>query len=557
MSLFRRLKRTSRPAVSRAHRRPTLEVLEDRCVLWAYDPTFTSAGLPSGHVFVPNSGEASSILLQDDGKVILGGWVGSGTQMHFGMTRVRGDGQLDPTFGNGGMVQLPFYDNESFQAILAMAIQPWDGAIVVTGLTSPAAGQGFVFALMRFDSNGQLDQSFGGVNGDEPGKVSFRFENELGQTMTNGRSMALAIQDDRKIVVGGTADFLPQGGTGERFAIARLNTDGTLDPTFGEDGMNLFEARDQGEIHSMELMPADEDGLQKIVVAGIDRLSVAAGYDFAVARLLSDGRPDPTFAPDSPYSGIRLIDFGFGHADLAWDLVVQPHDGKIVVTGVNGYLSEFGDAHGDFAVVRLTQDGMLDPDFGVDGKAVADIAYYDIGYGVALQQHGKNANKIIVAGYTLVQGTGFVLTGARFNTDGSVDETFVSNFTNTAEHGDQARGVVIQPDDKIVAGGFHTELQIGGFAAVRLCSNPRRCAVPIQLQPISPLPAPDISPIPSRGHQLTTPSTREKESRHETPTTHRPSSPVPSRSKLIARVQQPVQPFVADLYFSVLGHLSN
>ncbi len=474
---------------------PKLEALEERCLLsWKFDPTFTGTGLPAGHVFEPNSGEASAVLLQPDRKILLGGWSSNDGKTYSTIFRMLPNGQPDPTFGSGGTVRYQFYASTVFQSVYTMTLQPWDNAIVVAGIASPGPGQSTVFALMRFLPNGEVDESFGGFNGDEPGKVSLRFENDQGEPADHNAARAIAIQDDQKIVIAGKADFDLDTSVGDEFAIARLHNNGALDSSFGDGGQRVFGAREQDEFHAMLLLPPDGVGEQKILVAGKDRASLAEGFDIIVARLLPDGQTDQSFAPDSAFPGIRIIDFGPGHSDIGFSMVRQPNDGKIVVAGLTNYLSEFGDSFGDFAVIRLDPEGTLDPSFGSGGLATADFDYFDTAFGVGLQRAGTNANKIVVAGYSLVPDVGLKLTGARFHTDGSVEQTFVDNFTGTGGHGDQARGLAIQPwDDKIVAGGFHTTDQAHGFAAVRLCADPPQCRRPIAL-PLSDGDRPDAPP---------------------------------------------------------------
>jgi uncharacterized delta-60 repeat protein len=479
------------------HRPLYLERLEDRCLpSWALDPTFTTPGYPPGHVFFPNFGEASSAVFQKDGKIVAAGYTGEipGNQ-NFSVVRFLPNGQPDPTFGNGGEVNFDFYHNSGADAVLSLAIQPWDSKIVVAGIASPTGSGGplgLVFALARFNPDGTPDLSFGGVNGDDPGKVSITFTDQSGQPALSALAYAVAVQDDHRIVVGGTADFSPDPTAGSWFAAARLNADGTLDPTFGRGGKALFAGGENDQIHALLLLPDDGTG-QKIVFAGQDRPAPGAGKDFAVGRLLPNGTPDAGFAPGSPYPGIRLLSFGAGHSDTAWGLLRQPFDGKLVVTGGTQYVSQFGDALEDFALARLTPDGDSDPGFGAGGQTTLDIGYNDIAYGVALQNQGADAHKIVIAGYTLFQNGPISFSGARFFPDGALDSTFVVGFPNSSGHGDQAQEVLVQPgDDKIVAVGFHTSPTVGGFAAVRLCADPRACAA--HLPPPTPVPAPPHGP---------------------------------------------------------------
>src|SRR5262249_36307079 len=158
---------------------------------------------------------------------------------------------------------------------------------------------------------------------------------------------------------GGTADFDLNPTRGGRFALARLDPDGRLDPSFRGNGKEIFVVRDNDEIHALQLLPDDGSG-QRIVFGGQDLIAPGVGNNMAVGRLMPDGTPDPTFADGSPYPGIRLISFGMGHNDGVTALLRQPADGKILVVGSTQHYSEFGDFLGDFAIARLTPAGTLD-----------------------------------------------------------------------------------------------------------------------------------------------------------------------------------------------------
>lgn len=152
---------------------------------------------------------------------------------------------------------------------------------------------------------------------------------------------------------------------------------------------------------------------------------------------------DMTFAGD----GKVTTHIPFGTEDEARGVVIQP-DGKIVVAGVSTHLSSW-----DFAVVRYHADGSLDMDFDGDGCATTDFASSsDYGECVALQADGK----IVVAGS--IDGGGFqdFFGVARFNPDGSLDTGFDGDGKVTTDVGgfEQVRGVAVQGDGKIVVAGY-------------------------------------------------------------------------------------------------------
>jgi len=321
------------------------------------------------------------------------------------------DGDLDATFGNDGKVITDFGGNDSGNAV---ALQK-DGKIVVagdSGLYPPCD-----FAVARYNTNGSLDFTFG-----IEGKVT----TDLGGATDIGN--AVALQKDGKIVVAGQSDA--EGDND--FAIARYNTDGSLDLTFGMGGKVTT---DFGGIDRGLAVTLQKDG--KIVVAGF------ASNDFAVARYNMDGSLDLTFGT----GGKVTTDFGGNDSGNA---VVLQKDGKIVVAGTSG---------GDFAIARYNTDGSLDLTFGDNGTVTTDFGgNFDRGRAVALQKDGKT----VVAGGA---PSGFGI--ARYNTDGSLDLTFgmegkvITDFGVGSEEG---YGVALQKDGKVVVAGAVSDLSNFGVA---------------------------------------------------------------------------------------------
>ncbi len=483
--------------------RLNLEPLEERSLLTLMlDPSFTTPGYPDGHVFEVNKGESRRTILQSDNKIIMVGWTGAEHNGNMALMRFLNDGvndgQLDPTFGNGGKVSISFYDGPQIEPINAVAMQNIGGEerIVIAAhvYPNPLSNKRGI-GVMRLHPDGSPDLSFGCPSCN--GKVTITFF-ENGQPMFDGMPWALAIQGD-KILVGGTADFVndPFNLTGRHFAIARLLSNGRLDPTFGTRGRVVLAGHDENEVYGLAIT-AD----QKILACGTDVISTNQGSDFAVIRLESNGTLDSDeFATDSPIPGMRFIDFKKGspyaHDDSAWSLVLQTiaNEERIVLAGESGYL-QMGDHFRDFALARLHADGQLDLDFGEvndDGRVITDLAYADIAHSVALQRLGANANKIVITGKAFDQGVLSYFSGARYSEGGVFEESFRSNFPNSGGDQDQSWQIVVQPDDKILAGGFHTQdfgPEIGtfaGFGIIRLCDN---CA---------PMPA---QPCPRRSHPL-------------------------------------------------------
>ncbi|MFC1597786.1 GEVED domain-containing protein, partial [Planctomycetota bacterium] len=301
----------------------------------------------------------NALAVQPDGTVVGAGYFTrgeSGNNYDFRVLRCNPDGSLDTTFGDGGVVTSDLA-GESEQA-QAVGVQD-DGKIV-------AAGMDWV---VRYNVDGVLDPTFD-ADGIAPPTVAEVYD--------------LAILPDGKILVAG------EDGSG-RFALARYNSDGTPDATFGTAGMVTTDFPGSGErAHALALQA---DG--KIVLAG-NGASPFSGA-FLLARYQASGELDPTFGIDGKVTT--------GLPGNASDLVIQP-DGKIIVAGGTG------DFYNDATLVRYETDGALDTTFGVDGVAIHP------GYGaltaVALQPNGE----IVVSGFTFLQNWGGV---ARYHTDGAFD----------------------------------------------------------------------------------------------------------------------------------------
>jgi uncharacterized delta-60 repeat protein len=222
----------------------------------------------------------------------------------------------------------------------------------------------------------------------------------------------------------------------------RLLPDGTPDAQFGDaspalgaEGVGLYDTGIFAQ--GGNALQVQADG--RILVVG--STPGASGSDFGVARFLADGTPDTGFGRGS---GRVSVSIGSGN-DEAWAAAAQA-DGRIVVAG----LASSGSAT-DFAVVRLREDGSLDPSFDGDGKAVIDLGGASEGAtAVAISQYGR----IVVAGYS---GNGanddFAL--LRFNANGSLDTGFSGDGRQTASIGTQrdvAGDVAVLGDGGTVSG---------------------------------------------------------------------------------------------------------
>jgi len=216
-----------------------------------------------------------------------------------------GSSVLDPTFGTGGKVTTDFAGAGDGAA--AIAVQP-DGKLVVAGVATINGNS--AFALARYNSNGALDLSFG-TGGKSTTDFGGRFE----------RATSVALQGDGKIVVAGGSVI----ALFNDFAVARFNSNGTLDTSFGTGGKVLTDFGVSAEADSVIVQL---DG--KIVVAG--EANINGGYNFELVRYNSNGTLDASFGTSGKVTtDVGLLDRGFSYA-RAKSAAVQP-DGKIVLAG--------------------------------------------------------------------------------------------------------------------------------------------------------------------------------------------------------------------------------
>jgi len=376
------------------------------------DPTFSEGGkalIP----FDPNGIASLSMAdaaVQSDGRIVVAGTVvENGLDCDPAVARLNSDGSVDGEFGVGGEVVVPFnLGGYNIDTANAVALQP-DGKIVVAGAAQLGTDDRD-FAVARLNRDGSLDESFAGV-----GKTIVYFD--LGTNWAD-EATGVAVQPDGKIVLAGYASATSD--TEWVIAVARLGTDGFPDDTFGLAGKTTieFDLGDPTTAVAYDVV-VQHDG--KIVIVGH---AVGGGSPFGLAavRLLEGGDLDESFGE----GGRILVNLGPGSAigGTARSVAIQA-DGKIVLAG-DVMTGSIPDANCDLVIARLLPDGGIDSAFGEDGKVVVpfDLAAPDFtsdwAYDVDIQPDGK----IIAAGLVTsgVQDREFGI--VRLLDDGSLDPNF-------------------------------------------------------------------------------------------------------------------------------------
>lgn len=344
------------------------------------------------------------LALQADGRIVAAGGASTNFMPEIGLTRHDVNGNLDPTFGTGGLVTtgVPGYFGASARAV---AIQT-DGRIVVAGTASTFLGV-LEFAVVRYDASGNLDPSFG------PGATGLV---TIAVGVPSGAyfhaATSIAIQSDGRIVVAGFSD----NGNNADFTLLRLDSTGALDPSFGGTGVVTTDFGGQDVLLGLALQA---DG--KIVAVGRSDAGIA------LARYDSNGAPDPGFGAGGTLT-LGAANTGTLFAAEGRSVAIQP-DGKLLVAGYGFYPvpGAFGD--GDFVLLRLHANGTVDPLFG------GGAGYVNTDFGLAMPLSGgstgdypgsvllQSDGKIVAAGNSAV-GTGGQWVIARYLTDGPCPEDF-------------------------------------------------------------------------------------------------------------------------------------
>jgi uncharacterized delta-60 repeat protein len=210
----------------------------------------------------------NTLTIQPDNKIIIAGEAGIGSGGNFLIARFQSNGNLDSSFGNNGKRIIDFNKNED--AIFALALQP-DGKILAAGRADSNGISTPIMTLLRFKSDGFLDSTFG-QNGMAFGNFGNRFSG----------ATSLALQPDGKIDVGGFA-YTPSTSDSatDDFAIAQFNTDGSLNSGFSDTGSVRTSFGYFQEIASLALQTDN-----KIVAAGTANANTGnvSQYNLALAR---------------------------------------------------------------------------------------------------------------------------------------------------------------------------------------------------------------------------------------------------------------------------------
>jgi uncharacterized delta-60 repeat protein len=322
------------------------------------------------------------------------------------------DGELDPTFGSGGLVELQW----PLGAAAANAIALDSGARILVGGTAAGTFGDADFALFRLLPDGALDDTYA-PDGGGFRLVDFNLDGIGGNSADAINDLALTA--DGSVVALGEAHF-GFAGVNSQFALSRITPDGTLDPLFGNNGHAHFGMASFVNIDAGRLLHIDAQG--RLLVAGMSALRYSGSEDLewflGLARLTAQGQFDANFHNGGAYSTVFWADpdvppprHSQHNAPLA--LALDPM-ARILLGGAVAQPIPL-----DAAIYRAPADGGFDENFGDDSRVQMGLSE-----GQASAVLPLPAGGLLVAGARATEAGGYAVFLARRLEDGGPDPGF-------------------------------------------------------------------------------------------------------------------------------------
>jgi len=387
------------------------------------DPSFGKAGieLTPASSFM-EEGEIRALAQDARGRIIA---VGENSVEEFALLRYRANGTLDPTlrgdrlYPNGGLVTTGL----SGEAVARAVVLQSDGKIIVAGSDSQGSGFGSegAFALVRYRPDGSRDPGFG-----HDGRV---FDNLPG--IENGGAFAVVLQSDGRIVAGGFHEL--SGGWTEGLLV-RFKPSGAIDRSFGRAGEASLAAGRKGYVWVTCLRVLSDD---RILLAGEWNGHVL------LARLLPNGRPDPSFGGGD---GRVVTDVG-GTCACAYAISLAQSRGRTLLAGNS---VEHGKRIG--ILIRYLRNGTVDQSFGRDG-----VVRIRRGRGLTLNAIAvtRDGHLVVAGHYDPLGMSGPQVVALRIRPNGLADQSFGHSglFVHSFPRGGVASAALIQSNGRAVIAG--------------------------------------------------------------------------------------------------------
>lgn len=318
---------------------------------------------------------AFAVTTQPDGKVVVAGHSENGVDTDIAVARYLSDGKLDKDFNHNGQVTVAVGSGND--SGLALIVQQ-DGKILVAGTTDN--GDDLDVAVIRLQSDGLPDMDF-----DQDGQVIITLSD------SDDRAQSVLLQKDGKIILAGSSEDKES----THLFLARLNSNGSLDETFGTNGFaNSVDAQNSAALSAA----LQFDG--RILLAGFS--GTKEHKRATIFSFLENGTLDKTFAdqgiaPSGPEDDDSLF----------YDLKIY-EDETIVAAGAT-----IGEDYRSVLLAKFTVNGTADPEFNGEGLVQTDLGVDTVAYGLAIAHDGS----IYLAGSgSKNQDTDFIL--LHFNSAG-------------------------------------------------------------------------------------------------------------------------------------------
>lgn len=369
------------------------------------DPSFGTGGKVSTPI--PPGAYANAVTVDHQGRVVAAGWSGSYPNFAIAVARYTPSGALDSTFNGTGTVTTP----------IGTFAQAWAVATDAQNRVLIGGTDGQKFVVARYTEQGTLDGSFGtgGVTTTDIGSSAY--------------ILSMAVDPEGRIVVGGYAN------TGAESALARYTDSGQLDPNFGTGGKVLTAMGTGG--NQFSAIAIDPEG--RIVAAGY----TANGTALALARYSDSGALDSSFG-----SGGKVLPTPVTVDDSGTSVAIDPQ-GRIVVGGHSGPFPQE-----DWAIWRFTDSGLPDTSFNGSGRATTSLsAGTDVANAVAIDAEGR----ILEAG-SASNGSNDDFALVRWTPAGALDPSFGSGGKVLTDFGassvDDASAMTIDGAQRPVLAGY-------------------------------------------------------------------------------------------------------
>lgn len=379
------------------------------------DSSFGTGGKTTSSTFYRQL--INHIAVQPDGKIVAVGLstTSLGTA-NFYVARFNSNGSVDTSFATNGFLNFDMSGGSYYDEAQSVKIQP-DGKILVGGIVGAISSR-YYLGVLRLDSNGAIDTTFG-----NQGKSIFAMTGLTTSSSNNYALNDIALQPDGKIVVAGLYNY--------KYSIARLNTDGSLDADFSNDGKVTVDFGTNIEEAKKIKILSDS----RILIGGSSQPS-----NIAWCILLPDGSLDTSFGTGGKKTFLPDNGFQFG------TFYFLP-DNSILVGGSSNDV--------DAALYKLSLNGTRDTTFGTNGRVVVDVDNSSNDSPIA-KLDLDSTGKIYAVGTTVTGGSTYFYL-LNFNSNGTLNTSFSNdgkvlvNFDGLSSYG---RTVVLQPNGRVLVAGY-------------------------------------------------------------------------------------------------------